>query len=113
MCPGWVLRRPKQFLEELLERLVKLMNGGNNQEMELVTQVIINLQSTLYALCSTLYALCSMLYALCSMLYALRSMLYALYSTLYAIRSMLYALRSMLYALCFYLTKYWIIHIEN
>ena len=39
MCPGWVLRRPKQFLEELLERLVKLMNGGNNQEMELVTQV--------------------------------------------------------------------------
>ena len=37
--PGWVLRRPKQFLEELLERLVKLMNGGNNQEMELVTQV--------------------------------------------------------------------------
>lgn len=67
MCPGWVLRRPKQFLEELLERLVKLMNGGNNQEMELVTQVIINLQSTLYALRSMLYALCSTLYALCSM----------------------------------------------
>ena len=71
MYLGWVLRRPKQFLEELLERLVKLMNGGNNQEMELVTQVIINLQSTVYTL------------------------------------------RSTLYALCFYLTKYWIIHKEN
>ena len=36
---GWVLRRPKEFLEELMERMVKLMGGGNNQEMELVTQV--------------------------------------------------------------------------
>ena len=38
-CLGWVLRRPKQFLEELMERVLTLMSGGNNQEMELVTQV--------------------------------------------------------------------------
>ena len=73
MCPGWVLRRPKQFLEELLERLVKLMNGGNNQEMELVTQVSITLQSTLYTLRSTLHTLHSTL-----TLYTLHSTLYTL-----------------------------------
>ncbi|XP_023328115.1 dnaJ homolog subfamily C member 13 [Eurytemora carolleeae] len=54
--PGWVLRRPKQFLEELLERLVKLMNGGNNQEMELVTQSLILLLEAQAALCEQLPA---------------------------------------------------------
>ena len=75
MCPGWVLRRPKQFLEELLERLVKLMNGGNNQEMELVTQVSITLQSILYTLRSTLHTLHSTL-----TLYTLHSTLYTLHT---------------------------------
>ena len=55
---GWVLRRPKQFLEELLERLVRLMQSGggadNNQELELVTQSLILLLENQTALCESL-----------------------------------------------------------
>ena len=42
-----MLRRPKQFLEELMERILTLMSSGNNQEMELVTQVIHNIMGYL------------------------------------------------------------------
>jgi len=52
--PGWVLRRPKEFLEELMERMVKLMGGGNNQEMELVTQSLIMLLEAQAALAEQL-----------------------------------------------------------
>jgi len=54
--PGWVLRRPKQFVEELLERMVKLMGGANNQEMELVTQSLILLLEAQSALLEQLPA---------------------------------------------------------
>jgi hypothetical protein len=50
-----VLRRPKQFLEELLERLVRLMqSGADNQELELVTQSLILLLENQTALCESL-----------------------------------------------------------
>jgi hypothetical protein len=49
------LRRPKQFLEELLERLVRLMqSGADNQELELVTQSLILLLENQAALCESL-----------------------------------------------------------
>jgi DnaJ family protein C protein 13 len=53
---GWVLRRPKQFLEELLERLVRLMqgNGADSQQLELVTQALILLLENQAALCESL-----------------------------------------------------------
>jgi len=55
--PGWVLRKPKQFVEELLERMVKLMHGGtDNQELELVTQALILLLEAQSALCDQLPA---------------------------------------------------------
>jgi len=54
--PGWVLRRPKQFLEELMERVLTLMSGGNNQEMELVTQSLILLLEAQSALAEQLPA---------------------------------------------------------
>lgn len=50
-----MLRRPKQFLEELLERLVRLMQtGADNQELELVTQSLILLLENQAALCESL-----------------------------------------------------------
>jgi len=54
--PGWVLRRPKQFLEELMERILTLMSSGNNQEMELVTQSLILLLEAQSALAEQLPA---------------------------------------------------------
>ncbi len=52
-----MLRRPKQFLEELLERLVRLMQGGggaDSQQLELVTQALILLLENQAALCESL-----------------------------------------------------------
>ncbi len=49
-----MLRRPKQFLEELLERLVQLMQGGDSQQLELVTQALILLLENQAALCESL-----------------------------------------------------------
>ena len=41
--PGWVLRKPKQFMEELLERMVSLMDGKEGQTLELVVDCLVKL----------------------------------------------------------------------
>ena len=40
--PGWVLRKPKQFMEDLLENLVSLMTSGKDgQTLTLVTDSLV------------------------------------------------------------------------
>ena len=41
--PGWVLRRPKQFMEDLLENLLVLMGGCEAQTLTLVTDSLVRL----------------------------------------------------------------------
>ena len=41
--PGWVLRKPKQFMEDLLEQLVLLMPGRDGQTLTLVTDSLVRL----------------------------------------------------------------------
>ena len=41
--PGWVLRRPKQFMEDLLENMLVLMSGSDEQKLTLVTDSLVRL----------------------------------------------------------------------
>merc|ERR1719342_1324608 len=41
--PGWVLRKPKQFMEDLLENMVVLMGSKDTQTLTLVTDSLIRL----------------------------------------------------------------------
>lgn len=41
--PGWVLRKPKQFMEDLLENMVILMSSKDTQTLTLVTDSLIRL----------------------------------------------------------------------
>jgi len=52
--PGWVLRRPKQFMIELLERMVGLMSGRDNQQIELVCESLVKLLEAQTALAEQL-----------------------------------------------------------
>ena len=52
--PGWVLRRPKQFMIELLERMVGLMSGRDNQQIELVCESLVKLLEAQAALAEQL-----------------------------------------------------------
>ena len=55
--PGWVLRKPKQFMEDLLERVVLLMgSGSSSQELELVTDSLVRLLEAQAALADQLPA---------------------------------------------------------
>lgn len=52
--PGWVLRRPKQFMEELLENMISLMSGKDNQQIELVSDSLVKLLEAQTALAEQL-----------------------------------------------------------
>merc|ERR1719228_1529243 len=55
--PGWVLRKPKQFMEDLLEKLVVLMGSGRDgQVLELVTDSLVRLLEAQAALADQLPA---------------------------------------------------------
>jgi len=55
--PGWVLRKPKQFMEDLLERLLVLMgNNRDAQVLELVTDSLVRLLEAQVALTDQLPA---------------------------------------------------------
>jgi len=41
--PGWVLRKPKQFMEDLLENMLSLMSGKDSQTLTLVTDSLVRL----------------------------------------------------------------------
>ena len=41
--PGWVLRKPKQFMEDLLENMLVLMSGQDTQTLTLVTDSLVRL----------------------------------------------------------------------
>lgn len=65
--PGWVVRRPREFLVELLDRLATLITpddttadataDGSSSVMELVTQACVGLLSQQAALCDTVPSL--------------------------------------------------------
>ena len=53
--PGWVLRQPRQFLEDLLEKAVSLMaSGAEPQVLELITDALVRLLEAQAALADQL-----------------------------------------------------------
>ena len=54
--PGWVLRKPKQFMEDLLENMLTLMSGKDTQTLTLVTDSLVRLLEVQAALLDQLPA---------------------------------------------------------
>ena len=54
--PGWVLRKPKHFMEDLLENMLTLMSGKDTQTLTLVTDSLVRLQEVQAALLDQLPA---------------------------------------------------------
>ena len=54
--PVWVLRKPKQFMEDLLENMLTLMSGKDTQTLTLVTDSLVRLQEVQAALLDQLPA---------------------------------------------------------
>merc|ERR1712142_737937 len=54
--PGWVLRKPRQFMEDLLENIVVLMSSKDTQTLTLVTDSLVRLLEVQTALTDQLPA---------------------------------------------------------